>query len=66
MTEAARVAFIMSQVVCAQAEIEGMIAENKWRETNGDSLAYGEEAFFGVPKKYGLEHNEVISYLRGD
>ncbi len=66
MDLAARVAFIMSQVVCAQAEIEAMKAENAWREREGDALAYGEEAFLSVPQKYGLEHNAVLTYLRGE
>lgn len=63
MDQAAKVAFIMSQVVCAQAEIEGMKAENAYRISNGDSPSYGKEAFSLVPARYGIEHNQVIGYL---
>ena len=59
-----RVAFIQSQTACALAEIEGMKAENQHREMQGYSQAYGEEAFFAIPDKYGISHNAVIQYLR--
>ena len=59
-----RCAFIASQTACAMAEIEGMKAENQYREMQGYSQAYGEEAFFAIPDKYGIGHNAVIEYLR--
>lgn len=60
-----RIAYINAQVVCAMAEIEGMKAANTERERNGYSLAYGEEAFYAVPEKFGLTHNQVLEYLKG-
>lgn len=65
MDQAARVAFIQAQTVCALAEIEGMKAENWERHLNGLALAYGVEDFLKVPERYGISHNQVIEYLRG-
>jgi hypothetical protein len=59
----ARIAFIQSQVVCAQGEIEGMKAMNAARESQGYALAYDDGAFFSVAGKYGLEQNQVLNYL---
>ena len=35
----------LALILACQAEIEGMKAENKFREIQDQSLAYGEEAF---------------------
>jgi len=64
MDKEQRIAFINSQVVCANAAIEGMKAENSERLSKGYSIAYDDEAFCKVPAEYGLEHNQVIEYLR--
>lgn len=42
-----------------QAEIamNGMIAENKQREIQGDSMAYTEKDFIELIDKYGIHHN---------
>jgi hypothetical protein len=66
MDQAARVAYINAMVVCALAKIEGMKAENAHRLSNGSGISYGEEAFEAVPNEFGIHHNAVISYLRGD
>lgn len=34
------------------AEMEGMKAENQWRAQNGDSIVYGEDAFFQLAEEY--------------
>ena len=60
MTKEQKVAYVFAQSVCALAEIEGMKAENKERESHGYALVYSEEAFFEVPNKYGIHHNAVI------
>lgn len=64
MDKEQRIAFINSQVVCATAAIEGMKAENSDRLSKGYSIAYDDEAFCKVPAEFGLEHNQVIEYLR--
>ena len=64
MTLEARIAYINSQTAAMQAEVEGMKAMNTERDRNGLALAYGEDAFMNVAARYGLTHNQVISYLR--
>lgn len=64
MDQAARVAYINAQIVCAQAEIAGMVAFNMQRAALGESMAYDEEEFLKIPIKYGIDHNSVIEYLR--
>lgn len=63
MDQADKVAFIHSQIVCANAEIAGMQAANLARMAEHQPLVYDEQAFYDVPSKYGLHHNDVISYL---
>lgn len=58
-------AYIMSQVVCAMADIEGMKALNAERAAKGYAQAYDEAAFFAVPEKYGLHQNAVITFFDG-
>ncbi len=64
MDKAARVAYIVSQSAAMLAELEGMKAENRSREGHGQAHAYGEDAFFDLPVRYGLAHNQVVAYLR--
>ena len=64
MNESERVAYVMSQVACAQIEAAGMVAENMQRAACGHSMAYTEDAFEALPQKYGITHNQVIEYLR--
>jgi hypothetical protein len=42
----------------AEIELQGMIAENKTRELRGESLAYNEKAFTALIEKYGIHHNQ--------
>jgi hypothetical protein len=65
MDHAARVAFVMAQTVCAQAELAAMHAANLARAEQGHSPAYGEDAFRAVPDQFLIGHNAVIEYLRG-
>jgi hypothetical protein len=47
-----------------QAEImmNAMIAENKQREIQGDSIAYTEQSFIDLIEKYGIYHNAYPFY----
>lgn len=65
MNDEHKAAFIISQAACMHAELESMKAANIDRQERGHSIAYGENEFLQLPEKYGLEHNTVISYLRG-
>ena len=59
-----RVAYVNTQVACAQIEAMGMVAENQFRKDNGLSVAYKDEDFNSLINKYGIHHNAVIKYLR--
>ena len=65
MDKEQRMVFLVTQSLCAFAEIQGMLALNHERALHGYSLAYDEEAFLDVPNKYGLAHNAVIDFLGG-
>ena len=57
--------YLYSQVACALIELESMKAANWMREMQGHTIAYGEEAFLELIDKYRLNHNDVITDLRG-
>lgn len=63
MTEEQKAAYINAQCVMANAEIQGMIAENQHRMSCGHSVAYCEDAFAVVQDKYGLHHNQVLEFF---
>jgi len=65
MTEEQKIVFIQSQILCATAEIQGMVAENSDRLARDGNVSYTAECFMDVPSRYGLEHNQVIEYLKG-
>ena len=60
MTPEQAAAFVNAQVVCAQAEIASMHAENREREVQDHTHAHDCEAFAAVPDKFGLHHNTVL------
>lgn len=62
-SKAERLAFIISQTICAQAAIEGMRAENLQREHCGHSMAYSERTFCEIPEEFGLTADQVLAYL---
>ncbi len=64
MDASERIAYINAMVVCAQIEAEGMKAENQYRVSGGESIAYGKEQFDSLIEKYGIHHNAVLGYLR--
>lgn len=41
----------------AEIEMNGMLAENKIRESEGKSLAYNDDAFISLIDKYNIHHN---------
>ena len=64
MEKEERVAYIISQSVCAMVTAMGMQAENEQRKVLDQSMAYGDEAFEKVLDDFGVHHNNVIEYLR--
>ena len=61
-----KAAYVFAQAVAAQAEIEGMKAENTHRESLGYTIAYDGHAFFSVIERYGLHHNAIMSVYNGE
>ena len=49
--------YFRMQLLQAQIAMQGMIAENKQREINGESLAYIEKDFVNLINEYGIHHN---------
>ncbi len=58
-----RVAYVMSQVVCAQIEMEAMKAANRECQNKGEPDAFDQKAFMELLQKYPIGHNAVISFL---
>ena len=55
--------YVKSQIVCAEIEMNAMIAENKQREIEGKSMAFTEEHFMKLLEQYEINHNAVYSRL---
>lgn len=66
MTDEQKIAFIQTQVVCAQTTIEAMRATNQERISNDQAIAYGEEAFFQVQRDYLISQNAVIDFFNNN
>lgn len=45
------------QLLQAEIQMQGMIAENKQREIEGKSRAYTEKDFMVIIEKYRIHHN---------
>ncbi len=65
MTPEQLASFVFANSVAAFAEIQGMVAENTFREQKGQTIAYDEEAFLAVIEKYGIHHNAVMTTFGG-
>ena len=57
-------ALVFSCAVCALAEIEGMASENRLREIQDASPAYGAEQFAEVIKRNQIGWNAALEILR--
>lgn len=60
MSEEQKAAYIIAQSSAALIEALGMVAENAFRQSNGNSIMYGEASFNAVINKYGIHHNSVL------
>lgn len=63
MTVRQRCAYVTSQAVAMQVELEAMKAANTERESEGLALAYDEKAFMDLITRYGMDHNTVVMNL---
>lgn len=66
MTEELKAAFINAQTAMMQVELGGMIAENQHRMNCGNSIAYGEEAFIELQKRFEpvLGYNALVAFTK--
>jgi hypothetical protein len=56
--------YCAGQRLCAQIELEGMLADNKTREGGGNSPAYGKDAFDAIMRDYPtITHNGFFGYI---
>lgn len=58
-------AYINAQSTCALIEMNSMIAENRYRELQQESPAYGEEDFLALMDKYALSSDALVSLIGG-
>ncbi len=65
MNDEQRLIYVRGILLQAEIEMQAMIAENKIREAEGKSLAYDEEAFMDLIKRYGVHHNALVDALCG-
>jgi hypothetical protein len=66
MNDEQKAAYLNSQVACALIEMAAMKAANSFREMQGYTIAYGEEAFHELITKYGIHHNAAMTLFHGD
>jgi hypothetical protein len=58
-----RVSYQNSQNTAAMIEAMGMQAENSQRLSQGEAIAYNDNAFLDLIEKYGLGSNTVMHFL---
>ena len=61
MTPEQQAAFVFSQSVSALIEAVGMVETNKGRLARGEAMAYSEQDFTDLIRKYGISHNAVLT-----
>jgi len=54
--------YFKMQLLQAEIEMNGMIAENKQRQVEGNSIAYTIEHFIALIEKYGIHHNQFPDF----
>jgi len=61
MTQEQKAAYVNAQAAMLNAHIALMVAENMYRDRNGQQIAYCEDAFATAIREYSnLEHNNLI------
>lgn len=61
------VAFVIAQTAMLNCRVQGMMAENAYRVSNGQSPAYCEDAFAALERQYEvvLGYNELLKLFQG-
>lgn len=60
MTEGQKAAYVIGQAACMLVEMESMKAANQYREMQGHTIAYGEEAFVDLINRYQCHDNAAL------
>ena len=60
MTKMQAAAYIFSQAICANIEMQGMRAANEERKRLGVIPMYSESDFYNLIEKYSIHHNGAI------
>ena len=63
MEDSLKAAILIARAAQVNAEIAGMVAENQHRIANGDSIAYGYDAFEALAGTYGVDSNSIIGLV---
>lgn len=63
MTKQEKTALIISQSVCAMAELMAIQAENMKDVSNREPLSYTYKYFMKIPKDYGIDKQSVEKLL---
>lgn len=64
MNDEQKVAYVYAQAVCAQIELQAMLAENQSRAIRGLAQAWGEEQLLELQDKYCISHNAVLGLFQ--
>lgn len=56
--------YFKMNLIQAEIEMQGMIAENKIQEMKGESLFYNEKSFKALIEKHNIHHN-AFPFLKG-
>ena len=64
MTPEQRAAYVFAQSANALIEAMGMLSENLQRMHRGESLAWDDDEFNNLITKYGIGHNDVLSFYQ--
>lgn len=63
MEESLKAAILIARAAQVNAEIAGMMSENQHRVANGDSIAYGYEAFEALAGTYGVDSSSITGLV---
>ncbi|MCP3996425.1 MAG: hypothetical protein GY722_15410 [bacterium] len=64
MNREQQAAYILSQIACANIEMESMKARNREDEANCKPPTNSSDAFYDLIEKYGIHHNAVVGFFR--
>lgn len=63
MDNAQKAAYIIAMSACVQAEAMGMMAENQFQASLGQSPIYRFSDFENLINKYGVHNNAILTFF---